>query len=189
MRSTETTTAGRTDPFPKDASGCLYDPRAREVIRRIGEGDNLARFEAVSALRLATKRLHAAMERFADGHHLSEGRLSLMFRLLVAPDHRLPLGELADTLNVAPRTITGLIDNLERDGWVARVDDPQDRRSTFAQLTPGGLQKIGQLRRRASEHQMATTVGLTDDQLLQLRDLCLRIVQNLDASEGGEHAG
>jgi MarR family transcriptional regulator, organic hydroperoxide resistance regulator len=38
-------------------------------------------------------------------------------------------------------TITGLLDRLERDGWIERRLDPQDRRTLRIQLTPKALQE------------------------------------------------
>ena len=44
--------------------------------------------------------------------------------------------ELSQAVGVTPRTITGLVDALEADGWVARRADPGDRRATIVALTP-----------------------------------------------------
>ena len=98
------------------------------------------------------------------------------------------LGDLAEMLEVAPRTITGLIDNLERDGWVQRLPDPTDRRSIQAQLTKKGLDQVQAMLRDVRHRQASTTTGLSPDELVQLRHLCLRLVQNIDRTEGVEHA-
>jgi DNA-binding MarR family transcriptional regulator len=44
--------------------------------------------------------------------------------------------ELSQAVGVTPRTITGLVDALEADGWVARQADPGDRRAIIVALTP-----------------------------------------------------
>jgi DNA-binding MarR family transcriptional regulator len=43
---------------------------------------------------------------------------------------------LSDALGVSPRTVTGLVDSLEADGWVTRSPHPADRRATIISLTP-----------------------------------------------------
>jgi DNA-binding MarR family transcriptional regulator len=43
---------------------------------------------------------------------------------------------LSQAVGVTPRTITGLIDALEADGWVQRRAHPTDRRATMVALTP-----------------------------------------------------
>jgi MarR family 2-MHQ and catechol resistance regulon transcriptional repressor len=54
------------------------------------------------------------------------------------PDKTFPLSELGDHLVVTRANITGLIDGLVRDGFVRRIDHPQDRRMVLAQLTDKG---------------------------------------------------
>jgi DNA-binding MarR family transcriptional regulator len=44
--------------------------------------------------------------------------------------------ELSQAVGVTPRTITGLVDALEADGWVERRAYPRDRRATLVALTP-----------------------------------------------------
>jgi DNA-binding MarR family transcriptional regulator len=43
---------------------------------------------------------------------------------------------LSEDVGVSPRTITGLVDALEADGWVKRRPHPTDRRATIVALTP-----------------------------------------------------
>ena len=56
--------------------------------------------------------------------------------------HRAPEGlrmsELSRRLMVTGGSVTGLTDELVKDGHVRRVDDPQDRRSQRVELTPEG---------------------------------------------------
>ena len=46
--------------------------------------------------------------------------------------------ELADTLGVTPRTVTGLVDGLEAAGLVVRQPHPTDRRSSLVTFTEAG---------------------------------------------------
>ncbi len=140
--------------------------------------------EAISALRLAAKRLHEAMERWTESFGLTESRLQILTYLYFSPDHQMPLGELAEAQNLVPRTVTGLIDNLERDGLVRRVPDPSDRRSVRAQLTRAGLARVETMSQDASERQAEGTGALNTAQLVELRHLCLLLVQHLDRIEG-----
>ena len=52
-------------------------------------------------------------------------------------DPRTP-AELAQAAGVTRATMTGLIDTLERDGFVKREPDPHDRRQMSVRLTPAG---------------------------------------------------
>src|SRR5919201_5191219 len=168
--------------FPADASGCRYDPRLREILTRAGRKIDPGT-EALAAVRMLGKKMHAQMERWADHHGLSEGRFQILIRLQHVPGGRTTMGELAEMLDVSPRTITGLVDNLERDGLVRRVDDPSDRRSVYAEITPQGRERVKALWRQAAEAQDAMTAGFTQSELVQLRHLCLRLIQAMSAEE------
>src|SRR5229473_3069970 len=133
-----------------DRAGHLYDSRFREAIRstrRALSEKETRTVEAMTALRITARLIHQLMDRWADKHGLSEGRLHALFALKSAPERQLPLGELADQLEVTPRNVTGLIDHLERDGLVERIDDPADRRLTYARLTMAGGKRLDGMRR------------------------------------------
>ena len=161
-----------------DSSGCLFNPMVRSVLERQLEPEAVAAVEAFAALRWAAKLAHHLMERWAEKQGLTEGRLQVLFRLRHQPEG-VPLGELAEMMSVSPRNVTGLIDNLERDGLVARVPDPDDRRSVLARLTESGRGRIDSIWRGAVERQVPLTEGMTEAELVQLRHLCLRLVDNM----------
>jgi DNA-binding MarR family transcriptional regulator len=86
-------------------------------------------------------------------HGLSQGRfgvLMLLWRSSLAqgksaesgksclPPGPLTPAELADASSVTRATMTGLIDTLERDGFVKREPDPDDRRMMSVKLTAKG---------------------------------------------------
>jgi DNA-binding MarR family transcriptional regulator len=53
---------------------------------------------------------------------------------------------LSQQLGISPRTVTGLIDALEADGWVTRSPHPVDRRATIITLTAAAEATLVQLR-------------------------------------------
>lgn len=65
------------------------------------------------------------------------------------------LGALKDEMHVSAPTITGIVDRLERDGYVKRIPDENDRRVTNVILTKKGEGIVFQLReniRKRWEH-------------------------------------
>src|SRR5207237_1100461 len=86
-------------------------------------------------------------------------------------------------VDVSPRNITGLVDHLEEDGLVERVPDPDDRRSVRARVTSAGQKRLDEI--RSEMHQASDTIvgNFTDEELIQLRHLCLKLVQNMYAKE------
>ena len=167
----------------RDGSGCLYDPAVRAALRRMG-GVQSRSLEAISALRLAAKRVHEATERWTERHGLTESRLQILTYLYFTPDRQMTLGQLAGSQNLVPRTVTGLVDKLERDGLVRRVPDPSDRRSVRAHLTKAGVARIEAMRKDASEWEAQGAGALKPRQLAELRHLCLLMVEHLDKLEG-----
>lgn len=96
-------------------------------------------------------------DRNLGNHNISHGRVGVMMLLwrsaqsretrLVGADvcvsgPRTP-AELADAAGVTRATMTGLIDTLERDGFVKREPDPDDRRMMSVRLTPAGERFLG----------------------------------------------
>lgn len=71
---------------------------------------------------------------------LSMAKQSALTKLAEAGEP-LTLSELASRLSCVRSNITQLVDRLEADGLVRRVDDATDRRSVRAELTHVGIEK------------------------------------------------
>ena len=87
--------------------------------------------------------------------------------------------ELANKMMIEPPTLVGILDRMERDGWIARHDCPADRRKKIIRADPAAepvWEKIVncavRIRRRATE-------GLSERQLATLRKLLNKIQSNL----------
>jgi len=76
----------------------------------------------------------------------------------------LTLGELATREQVAPPTITKVVEKLEQNGFVARTVDPLDRRSSHVTITPKGAKQLQTFRTRRTEWLSARLAELSDDQ-------------------------
>lgn len=59
-----------------------------------------------------------------------------------APDARMRMNELADSLLLSRSGITRLVDRMEKDGLVSRATCPTDRRGWHAILTPDGRRRL-----------------------------------------------
>jgi DNA-binding MarR family transcriptional regulator len=53
-----------------------------------------------------------------------------------------PMGLLAREAGIAARTLTALVDGLEREGLARRIPHPSDRRATLIEITPAGEQAL-----------------------------------------------
>lgn len=115
-------------------------------------------------------------------HNLSEGKFVVLF-LLHGQPHGLSPHELADRAGVTRPTITGLLDGLERDGFLARHSDLQDRRKVSIRLSPKGEATARTL--FADHTQWIGTLfeGFSSEERIQFSALLQRVWQNTDAGK------
>jgi DNA-binding MarR family transcriptional regulator len=93
-------------------------------------------FEAHAGLSTALER------RLVDECGLSGQWFELLLRLARSPGHRLRMCDLAAQVALSPSGLTRAIDRLEESGLVVREHCPEDRRVSYASLTPAGLARI-----------------------------------------------
>lgn len=97
--------------------------------------------EAFMLLIRGGEEIMRVMNAHFAAHNITQGRFLLMMLLMEkggeCPRPTTP-AELADQASVSRATITGLLDTLERDGFVRRQPDPADRRQMSVHLTPNG---------------------------------------------------
>ncbi|GIG32764.1 MarR family winged helix-turn-helix transcriptional regulator [Cellulomonas oligotrophica] len=110
------------------------------------------------------------------GHDITPGQLRLLRTLDHAGEPR-RLGELAEVLDVAPRSMTSKVDQAEADGWVRRVPDPADRRATLVELTDAGHEQLARLSARRQEGARARLDVLAPDEQAALLHLLRRVAR------------
>jgi len=97
---------------------------------------------------------------------------------LVATDGPVRMADLAARLEVVPRSVTTMVDALERTGLVARHTDREDRRSVLVTPTTEGRRLIERLDRARREGAAEVFGGLTraerEQLLAMLARLCAR---------------
>lgn len=74
------------------------------------------------------------------------------------------LGVVAQHLRIAPRSVTDVVDSLEKRGFVVREPDPTDRRATQVSLTANGRKVLDELdtARRADHESYFADLGERD---------------------------
>jgi len=113
-------------------------------------------------------------------HRLSEGKFVLLFLLHGQPDGLSP-HELSDRAGVTRATITGLLDGLERDGFVTRRSGLEDRRKIAVVLTDKGQKTAHDLFNEHARWIASLFAGFTAEERKTFGGLLQRIWGNLNA--------
>lgn len=147
---------------------------ARPSLSEIATDD---RITAYGRLVDAQRRLHRVFERsLRDETGISITWYEALLRLARSPDHRMPITELGDQLELTSGGATRLVDRLEQQGYLERVPCAADRRVHWAQLTSEGVAVLAAATevhlRDLDEHFVGR---LTNDELASLRDLLRKV--------------
>ncbi|HEX2646539.1 MAG TPA: MarR family transcriptional regulator [Candidatus Dormibacteraeota bacterium] len=130
-------------------------------------------------LQQASRVLEARLEhRMRTEAELSMPEYELLFRLKMAPDHPLLMGEIAELLINSPSGATRIADRLEKDGLITRETPRDNRRVVQVTLTKRGqhvLEKADQVFRDALRESFAG--HLTDSDLDDLRRLMRKLLE------------
>lgn len=154
--ATATPAARRTAPAPALATPPIPDYRsymnnpAIETEAATAPDGPEVMFSLLGAAHALEDRLEAGLAKVG----LSMSKLGVLTQLVEARKP-LALSELAARLSCVRSNMTQLVDRLEADGLVRRVDDPEDRRSVLAAVTP-----LGEQRQAAGSRELA---GVRDE--------------------------
>ena len=93
---------------------------------------------------------------------------ALVLGILADADAPLPPHQIAERLIISRATVTGLLDSLERRGYVQRRPHASDRRMLLIQLTEAGRQAAQTFRLLVHQHQKAWLAALSEREQDQL---------------------
>ena len=111
----------------------------------------------------AGRAQYARLEDALKGVGLSAAKYYVLSQLAESREP-VPLRQLAEEQECVPSNMTTLVDRLEADGLVRRIDDPADRRSKRAELTPLGQERaaVGAQVVSEVENAFAESLGPTE---------------------------
>jgi DNA-binding MarR family transcriptional regulator len=86
--------------------------------------------------------------------------------------------ELARYAGLEPSTMTGLLDRMERDGFVTRVDDPADRRVQVIRLTENGRKMRETVLRMVDQTLALIFTGISDEDIDKTKAVLRKVLEN-----------
>lgn len=130
----------------------------------------------------ANQLLFDALERqLHQDSAMPHGYYEILVRLSEAPGHRLRMSELAEKSISSRSRVSHAARRLEEAGWLRREDCAEDRRGSWAVMTPEGY---AALKAAAPGHVEAVRTHLFDqltpEQVRQLRAISEAVVAHLE---------
>ncbi|SCF36940.1 DNA-binding transcriptional regulator, MarR family [Micromonospora viridifaciens] len=119
----------------------------------------------------------------AEHHGLTSAGMRVLMTLARAGDstHR----EMAERCFVRPATLTGIVDTLERDGFVVRQRDPNDRRSVQLSLTDKGREHAQALIQMIHSDRPLTSVDADPAKREIIRDFLTELITTMSDGDVG----
>jgi len=142
---------------PSPARRLSFDPiaeaRRRWDERWTGGGPMAAATSIMRAQQIVLGRMDEALKPF----ELTFARYEALVLLSFTKTGALPLGKMGERLMIHPTSVTNIVDRLEAQGYVSRLDHPTDRRTTLCEITDAGRELMG----RASAAVIDIDVGIS----------------------------
>ncbi len=131
---------------------------------------------------LLLRRTHDVLARYVEGELNRNSTSVAQYGVLVNLYHMQPcsLTDLSTKLFRTAGNITSLIDRMEADGLVERLDHPEDRRVTLVRLTERGAEILRSLRPHHRVFLSDLMSCCSDDELSQLTHLLGRLRRRLE---------
>jgi MarR family transcriptional regulator, organic hydroperoxide resistance regulator len=169
------------------AFGNQNDDELRAAERTVTEalGDLPLDFQAllaVSNIFRAATAARAHLERTVlSEHRLSWSAFVTVFVLRVWGD--LDSRQLAEEVGVTPGTLSGVVDTLERRGFVRRGPHTTDGRRVVVKATAKGRKALDSIFVRFNQEEMFITKELSGAERAELARLLRRVLRTLDAAD------
>ena len=94
-----------------------------------------------------------------------------------------PIKTLCEKTSLDKSTLTGIIDRLERDGYVERKSSETDKRSTLISLTGKEQEFAKNIQKVSTQMNKIFYKGFSDDEIIQFEEMLTRILENCKEAE------
>ncbi|WFB35843.1 MarR family transcriptional regulator [Kiritimatiellota bacterium B12222] len=135
--------------------------------------------ETLGSIFTDTSRLHHRYHhRIFESFNLHRGQ-SRLFDKLEQSDG-ISQRELAQRMNIAPATLTRMVQNMEKNGYVSRQTDPQDQRITRIHLTAKGIETRKRIRKKMRAVDRKIFKHFSQAEKEHLEEMLMRIQKELE---------
>lgn len=133
-------------------------------------------------LRLHLKKLHRLFAKFSK---VSDLTLQQAYILVYLAHHPGSIQkEIADSFNLRKSSVTSIVKNLEKDGYISRRTDPESARNKRVYLTNKGEKEIKKLYQIFTVIDTNLAQALTENELDDLTQLMSKLNDHIDKMLG-----
>ncbi len=142
---------------------------------------------SIRAISLSLRQLVLGWERYREdlADELGIGPTDVVALSYLHLSPSITPSEIGPAMNLTSGSVTSLLNRLERAGFVARHENPDDRRSVLVKPTPGGRHATQWLFERIDELVAATLSGRSELDCPSLIDFLQAFAAGLAASTKG----
>ena len=128
-----------------------------------------------------------AVRRALNAELVREGITLRQWEVLACLTHgqEMSQADIADRIGIEAPTLVGILDRMERDGWLERLNSVQDRRKKMVRCTTKAEQLWSRMVACAHRVRARAINHLTTADVEVFRSICSRIQQNLDKPDSG----
>ncbi len=131
-------------------------------------------FVTTSAIKTITKDFNRRLEKYGS----TRIQWIALYFLLTA-DKAMSQKELAALMNIQDPSIARLIDRMERDGLLHRIENPKDKRMKFLELTETGQLKAEALMPYGQEFSDLLLEDITDEEVEIFQKVLKKMLNNI----------
>jgi len=106
----------------------------------------------------------------------------------LALEGRLSQADLAEKIGIEPPTLVGILDRMERDGWISRLPCPDDRRKKLISPTEAAEPIWAKIVQCAVRVRTCAVRGLSETEVTELKRMLNVVQENLNQHRAEEVA-
>ncbi|MBD5117769.1 MAG: winged helix-turn-helix transcriptional regulator [Clostridiales bacterium] len=110
-------------------------------------------------------------------YHLTGSQFRILMMLYKSPDCSVRQTDIEAAFSMTNPTVTGLVHNLEKNGLVKKITNPEDKRSRFLALTEYAESRRNEFLSLADSIENEMTDGLSETETAVLSELLLKVIK------------
>jgi len=143
--------------------------------------------EIINVLNAAQNAIHLRFHSILEPYRLTVAQYKVLEHLFWHHPNGLGVKELSEHLGLAKSTISGIVDRVERDGWVKREPNPGDARKIIVQLTQKGIDIFEKIPKDREDFWRTTIGKLNGDEQNTLLELLKKLEKIMEKAPEIEH--